>query len=81
MESLSSGHGYVALLNSAVKQEFIFRLIYAVFLKGLPHGDEVFGRYIGLDIVNSIEYVSAAGRQSLDIASDVVFDFPGRAVW
>ena len=52
----------------------IFRLIHAVFLKGLPHGDEVFGWHIGLGIVNGIEYVAAAGSQSIDIASDVVID-------
>ena len=39
-----------------------FRLIHTEFLKGFPHGDEVFGRHIGLDIVNGIEYVAAAGR-------------------
>ncbi len=65
--------GKTSLIN------FIFRLIHAVFLKGLPQGDEVFGRHIGLDIVNGVEYVAAAGRQSFDIVSDVVIDCLGCA--
>lgn len=58
-----------------------FRLICAIFLQGFPHGDDVFGGDVGLDIVNGVEDIAATGRQGFDIATNVIFNFLRGTRW
>ncbi len=45
--------------------------MFSEFLQGFPHSYNIFRRDLGLDIMDSVENIAAAGHQGSKIFSDI----------
>ena len=46
-----------------------------MFVGCVEHGDDILRRHAGLDVVDAVEDVAAAGFEDVEILADVLFNF------